>query len=231
MWWFFLGQIGVETTGISGENRGQPLTALKEVPCYRESSIKKQFARYSKYCDLFEGYDCVDYSACATKTSTVACKPGVPNTSLPIKQKYICTTALFDYVYSCSARQPGSDGDLGNGPPSSKDGSTFLGRGFIHLTGKSNYIQLSNAWNQAPENISNKKYFHKHTSEGGHIDELETDIEVAMLAAMYFWKKKECNNAADNDDAESVTLKVNGGTSAKETRSKYKDKALLILKR
>ncbi|NBB32015.1 hypothetical protein, partial [Cellulophaga sp. BC115SP] len=227
----FLGQIGTETTGILGANRGKPLTALKEVPCYRESSIRNQFARYSKYCDLFEGYNCVDYSACATSTSTVPCNPGVPDISLPIKQKYICSAELFDYVYSCSARKPGSSGDLGNGSPASKDGSTFLGRGFIHLTGKSNYTQLSNAWNTAPENSSNKKYFHKHASEGGHIDELENNTEIAMLAAMYYWKMKECNSSADLDDTDSVTYKVNGGYSLRETRKEHKDNAILILKK
>ena len=64
---------------------------------------------------------------------------------------------LFDYVYSCSARLKGGDYDLGNGPPASKDGSIFLGRGFIQLTGKYNYKELSKAWNEDSENTNNKK--------------------------------------------------------------------------
>jgi predicted chitinase len=200
----FLEQIGAET---------DRLVTLKEIPCYKESGIRANFG-FSKYCDLFEGYDCVDYSAYATATETVQCTQGTPTTTEAIKAKYICTAALFDYVYSCSARKPGSPGDLGNGSPASKDGSTFLGRGFIQLTGKWNYEQLSKAWNADPENANNKKYFHKHTSEGGNIDELETNLDVAMKASMYYWQMKKTNPKSDagisNSDIDNVGYTVNG---------------------
>jgi len=219
----FLGQIGTETGGLKH---------TKEIPCYNEKAIRDNFG-YKHYCDLFEGFDCVDLEACATKSEKVKCSQGTPTTKEKIKQKYICTPELFDYVYSCSARLKGGDYDLGNGPPSSKDGSTFLGRGFIQLTGKANYKNLSDAWNNDKENVNNKKYFDQKTSEGGHIDELETDLDVAMKASMYYWKLKGCNSKADNDNTSGVTKKVKGADDEKEVtnRGKIKDKAIEVFKK
>ena len=122
---------------------------------------------------------------------------------------------------------------MGNGPPTSKDGSTFLGRGFIQLTGKYNYKELSKAWNEDSENANNKKYFHIQTKDGGHIDELVTDLDVAMKASMYFWRLKGCNTYADKDDTTGVTKKVKGtDKDLKEIikRGKIKDKALKTIK-
>ncbi|WP_428665474.1 glycoside hydrolase family 19 protein [Runella sp.] len=219
----FLGQIGVETGGLKH---------TKEIPCYREKAIRGNFGS-SKYCDLYEGFDCVDLDACATEKAYVKCDGGVPTTKEEIKKKYICSAALFDYVYSCSARKKHSRYDLGNGPPSSKDGSTFLGRGFIQLTGKSNYKDLSDAWNKDPENTDNKKYFHKQTSEGGHIDELETDLDVAMKASMYYWQLRQCNSEADDDNTAEVTRKVKGSKDKDEVKNRgdIKDNAIKVLKK
>ena len=140
---------------------------------------------------------------------------------------------MFDYVYSCSARLKGGKYDLGNGSPNSKDGSTFLGRGFIQLTGKYNYKQLSDAWNNDKENEKNKKYFHKQSSEGGHMDELETNLDVAMKASMYYWQLREINSFADHDDTVEVTKAVKGSRDKDEieARGKIKDKAIGILKK
>jgi hypothetical protein len=62
---------------------------------------------------------------------------------------------------------------------SSKDSFYFfLGRGFIVLTGKSNYTQLGNAWNRA---LKIAKNFHKQTTEGGHIDEVKKTLVTLIL--------------------------------------------------
>ncbi|MFC0186143.1 hypothetical protein ACFFJX_28415 [Pseudarcicella hirudinis] len=169
---------------------------------------------------------------CATTTQRVKCIQGVPTTTEEIKEKYLCSSALFDYVYSCSARLKGGLYDLGNGSPNSKDGSTFLGRGFIQLTGKANYEDISTLWNKDPENANNKKYFHKQASDGGHIDELETDLDVAMKASMYYWKWKDCNSKADNDDTAGVTYNIKGSDDDKEVenRGTIKNKAIDVLK-
>ncbi|TNV71669.1 hypothetical protein FGO68_gene15120 [Halteria grandinella] len=218
----FLGQIGTETGGLK---------FTKEIPCYKENAIRSNFG-FSKYCDLFIGFDCIDYSACATKSETIKCSQGIPTTNEKIKSKYICTPELFDYVYSCSARLKGGRYDLGNGKPKSKDGSTFLGRGFIQLTGKFNYKQLSDAWNNDTENKDDLKYFHLQSNEGGHIDELENNLDVAMKASMYYWQIKKSNTFADIDDIAEVTKRVKGSEDEKEVKARgdIKDKAIKTLK-
>ncbi len=61
----------------------------------------------------------------------------------------------------------------------SKDGSTFLGKGFILITGKGGYKDVSVAWNKLYPN--DKKEFH-----GKDISLLEDDVEVALKASMVF---------------------------------------------
>jgi predicted chitinase len=108
---------------------------------------------------------------------------------------------------------------LGNGAKSTKDGSTYLGKGFIHLTGKSNYETISREWNKLyPDD---KKEFH-----GKDINLLETDVEVAIKVAMIYWKthtygKKHAAEYADNNDYESLTYLVNGGDNGQDSRKKY----------
>lgn len=102
-----------------------------------------------------------------------------------------CNENLFNYVYACNVGP-------GNGPPSSRDGYTFFGRGFIHLTGKGNYETVSSAWNKDSLINSSTKYFHIQESNGGHINELTDNIEVAMHAAMYFCRINNVNTAADD---------------------------------
>jgi predicted chitinase len=65
-----------------------------------------------------------------------------------------------------------------------------LGKGFIHITGKSGYKEISDAWNKLyPDD---PKEFH-----GKDINLLETDVEVAMKASMVYWKLKNLNSKAD----------------------------------
>ncbi|MDI9866761.1 hypothetical protein [Flectobacillus longus] len=98
---------------------------------------------------------------------------------------------------------------MGNGPASTKDGSTFLGKGFIHLTGKGQYQTITSLWNSDSENANNKMEF-----DGRDIDLLTTNLDVAMKASMYFWQKKKLNDLADNRieniDIDKVGGKVNG---------------------
>lgn len=115
----------------------------------------------------------------------------------------------------------------------SPDGSIFLGRGFIQLTEKSNYRDIGNVWNKDPENTDNKKYFHKQTSEGGHIDELETNLDVAMKASMYYWQLRQCNSEVDDDNTAEVTRKVKGSKDKDEVKNRgdIKDNAIKVLKK
>jgi predicted chitinase len=96
---------------------------------------------------------------------------------------------------------------MGNGAKSTKDGSTYLGKGFIHLTGKKQYKTLSDEWNKLYPN--DKKEFH-----GVDINLLETDVDVAMKASMIYWEMKKLNNLADKgleqNSVDAVGQIVNG---------------------
>ena len=115
---------------------------------------------------------------------------------------------------------------MGNGSISSKDGSTFLGKGFI-LTGKSGYEAISLEWNKLYPN--DKKEFH-----GKDITLLETDVEVALKASMVYWKLKGLNNKADQGTSpaivEDVGRIVNGGDNGMDLRKKYTQLAIENLK-
>jgi predicted chitinase len=140
---------------------------------------------------------------------------------LKVKSEYIQNDALFDVTYACR---------MGNGSPSTKDGSTFKGKGFIQLTGKEKYERISEEWNlMYPDDL---KEFH-----GKDISLLETDIEVAMKASMICWKIQGLNSKADegmtNDVIDNVGRIVNGSGEAKpngwEHRRSYTTSAYEVL--
>ena len=216
----FLGQIGAETGGMKD---------LNENECYSATSIKNVFGKVirngnRKYCDLFVGYSGTSLSTCPNNT-LCECNPVLPDSisldSLTVKDKYICKSALFDYTYACR---------MGNGAPTTKDGSTFKGKGFIQLTGKSKYKQISDEWNKMYPN--DPKEFH-----GKDIDLLTTDIEIAMKASMVCWKIQGLNSYSDigmTDAAiDQVGSIVNGSGTARpngaDHRIKYTNKAYEVL--
>jgi predicted chitinase len=210
----FLGQIGAETGGLNN---------LTESSNYTEQNIKDNFLK-KKYCDLFEGYNLPDNSKCPL----LDCNPSFPQDldlkTLSIKSKYVKSSSLFDYVYGCR---------MGNGAPSTKDGSTYKGKGFIHLTGKEMYKQISDEWNKKYPN--DKKQF-----DGKDINLLETNVETAMKASMIYWDIKKLNNKIGeelNDDiVDSIGRKVNGVTdntqlpNGYEGRRNYTNKAYETIK-
>lgn len=87
---------------------------------------------------------------------------------------------------------------MGNGDENSNEGSKFKGRGYIQLTGKTNYSAFDKS---IDENI------------------LENPDIVAtkypLLSAAWFWNSRSLNADADNGSSEDVvraiTKKVNGG--------------------
>lgn len=99
---------------------------------------------------------------------------------------------------------------MGNGPESSGDGWRHRGRGFIQVTGRDNYTELS-----------------KDTGIDyiGNPDLLLNEAD-SMIAAIWFWNKNGLNRLADKDDVVGVTKKINGGTKGlqhrKELLVKYK---------
>lgn len=99
-------------------------------------------------------------------------------------------------------------GRMGNGDEASKEGFKFRGRGYIQLTGKSNYTE-----------------FDKFVDDDilGNPDLVAT--KYPLLSAAWFFHKNGLNAISDKgaDDATvtSVTKRVNGGTIGLPDRIKH----------
>lgn len=97
---------------------------------------------------------------------------------------------------------------MGNGPESSGDGYKFRGRGYIQLTGKSNYQAFDKA---VDDNIE------------ANPDLVAT--KYPLLSAAWFWSKAGLNKVADGGATDAVvtavTKKVNGGTIGLADRLKH----------
>jgi putative chitinase len=95
---------------------------------------------------------------------------------------------------------------MGNGDEASKEGYLYRGRGYIQLTGKTNYASFNKI---------------------GIDDVLAAPDLVAsqypLLSAGWFWQERNINSDADKGTGDSailaVTKKVNGGTNGLADRS------------
>jgi putative chitinase len=91
---------------------------------------------------------------------------------------------------------------MGNGDEASQDGSKFLGRGLIQLTGKNNYVAYSLACNnealQHPEIVEQPKY--------------------AAESAGWFWDVNRLNSLADKQDIGGMCKRINGGYNGLDDR-------------
>ena len=97
---------------------------------------------------------------------------------------------------------------MGNGNEESGDGYKYRGRGFIQLTGKSNYVALSKA--TGIDFVNNPDLLLQEAN--------------AMIAALWFWKTKKLNQIAILDDIKKVTQIINGGQNGIEHRIKLLNK-------
>lgn len=137
------------------------------------------------------------------------------NALLKVFGKYFKDKNANDY-----ARKPEKIANLvyanrmGNGDESSGDGYRYRGRGFIQLTGKSNYTGFAEFANM-PLNDDLLSY-------------LETD-KGAMHSALYFWNRENLNKYADSKDIKTCTKRINGGYNGLEDRESKFNKYLEIL--
>jgi len=96
---------------------------------------------------------------------------------------------------------------MGNGPEESKEGFKFRGRGYIQLTGKSNYIAFGNAIN---ENVTDNP-----------------DIVASkypLLSAAWFFHKNclsKCDAGSSDVVVQNITRCVNGGLNGINDRIKH----------
>lgn len=103
--------------------------------------------------------------------------------------------------------------DLGNTPEHDGDGYKYRGRGWIQVTGKSNYKFVSKELGQ--DFVENPDLL---------------GIEPwAGLSAGWYWNKRKLNEWADKDDILTITKKVNGGYNGIDHRKMWLMKAKQIL--
>lgn len=105
----------------------------------------------------------------------------------------------------------GGRADLGN--TEDGDGWRFHGRGLIQLTGRSNYTICGQALGQP------------FSSEPS----LVSEPLWACMSAGWFWNKKGLNALADNEDWNTMTKRINGGTLGLDDRINKIYKAMDIL--
>ena len=97
---------------------------------------------------------------------------------------------------------------IGNGAEGTGDGWKFRGRGYIQLTGKSNYSTFDGFVNE--DIISNPDLVAK---------------KYPLLSAAWFFHRNKLNTISDKGLSETVILeltkKINGGTNGLQDRIKY----------
>jgi len=105
---------------------------------------------------------------------------------------------------------------LGNGAEGTHDGWTYRGRGYIQLTGKSNYSA-----------------FDKFVNEDIMMNPNLVSIKYPLLSAGWFFYKNKLNTISDKGLTETVILeltkRINGGTIGLQDRIKYTTKFGKIL--
>ena len=100
---------------------------------------------------------------------------------------------------------------LGNTRPG--DGKRYKGRGFLQLTGRSNYARYS-------RELGMDLLDHP---------DLAARPDVAVLSACAFWRVHHLNTLADRDDVRAVTHRVNGGFNGLGARTAYLRHAKILL--
>ena len=105
--------------------------------------------------------------------------------------------------------------DLGNTQPG--DGRKYKGRGLLQITGRANYAECSR-WMSGSDVllIDNPEL-------------LATDALFAAKSAAWFWQSRARNPLADRADVALVSRRINGGTNGMVERTRYYDRARLVL--
>lgn len=106
--------------------------------------------------------------------------------------------------------------DLGNLQPG--DGRRYKGRGLIQLTGRANYGEYGRAIGREADLLAQPEL-------------VQTDTELCVDVAGWFWAKRGLNRFADADDLTTVTQRINGGINGLDDRRRLlkRSKALLGL--
>lgn len=100
---------------------------------------------------------------------------------------------------------------MGNGNEASGDGWKYRGRGYIMLTGKSNY-QAFSKYDLCTADVL------RDPDSVGKVNKSNPKYYLAQLASMWFWEKNKINDAADCEDVQKATKIINGGINGLSNR-------------
>jgi len=184
------------------------IAQIPEVMTKYEINTPLRLAHFLSQCAHESGnfktvYEGLMYSAEGLKKTFPKYFPGTLNESYAKKPE-----AIANRVYASR---------MDNGDEKSGDGYKFRGRGYIQLTGRSNYTSFDKIVN---EDIINNP------------DLVAT--KYPLLSAAFFWNKVALNQVADkgSDTATvtAVTKKVNGGTNGLSDRLAKFNKFYPLLK-
>jgi putative chitinase len=115
--------------------------------------------------------------------------------------------AIADIVYG------GAWGAKNLGNTQSGDGSKFIGRGLIQITGRSNYIAAAKVIRKSLDDV---------------IAYLETP-DGAVESAAWFWNSHKLNDLADDKDIDQITKVITGGDIGLADRKNYLKRATAAL--
>ena len=105
---------------------------------------------------------------------------------------------------------------MGNGDEASGDGWKFHGRGPIQITGKANYAAFST-------------FVYNDLRILDTPELLETDLDIAVQSACWFWESHSINQFADAGDVLNMTKRINGGTIGLPDRTARYNNAIAVL--
>lgn len=96
---------------------------------------------------------------------------------------------------------------MGNGDEFSGDGFKFRGRGYLQLTGRSNYekfdLEITESIVASPDLVATR---------------------YPLFSAAWYWNEKALNIFADANDIKTITRKINGGLNGFDDRVKHFDR-------
>jgi len=102
---------------------------------------------------------------------------------------------IADFVYA---------NQNGNGDEATGDGSKYIARGGIGVTGESNYLECSRFIFGDDRLLKNP--------------ELLELPQWSIMASVWFWTKHNLNSLADKDNCKAITKIINGGYNGLEDR-------------
>ncbi|MFD1817212.1 glycoside hydrolase family 19 protein, partial [Pseudarcicella hirudinis] len=237
----FIGQIGAETMLKNLDEKSY--SASRILTADKTRTIRTHNGKkVLKYCSIFEGYS-ADGASCPYPY----CDEDIVVPEGSYSGSYASTTFMqgmnkivranmvdelprdpdfFNVVYACN--------DIGNGNINSGDGYRFRGRGFMQITGYSNYRKMVQAkWDEV-HGRGTKDFMCRSETCDKNLDDIANDLDFSMLISLTFWKAGNTNDLANEVNKraiQDVTIAVNGKEIGIDNRTLYTNKAYAVFKK